>query len=226
MRNKYCLPIIQPSKANVLATIGQHRRYYAFFEVWLDYIADLDEAFVRGLVADLQEKLVVVFRRQQLEPITMPLAQRVKLLGLFDRSPAYVDLDVSSQQDELEHIARNSLAVNTVVSHHDYRQTPALGELHDLAGQIAKHSPTILKIATMCNSPADAVNLLQLQQTLLARKQRHIILGMGEHGAVTRIFGTLWGNELIFVPPARNLASAPGQLTRDQLDTITTILKG
>jgi 3-dehydroquinate dehydratase type I len=78
----------------------------------------------------------------------------------------------------------------------------------------------------MCQTEQDALRLLQLLLELKAKNQRCIILGMGEHGITTRIFGTLWGNELIFAPETLAEQSAPGQLTRQQLDNITAILKG
>ena len=43
---------------------------------------------------------------------------------------------------------------------------------------------------------------------------------MGEFGTITRIFGTLWGNEMIYAPKEKKNASAPGQLTKIQLETI------
>jgi 3-dehydroquinate dehydratase len=48
---------------------------------------------------------------------------------------------------------------------------------------------------------------------------------MGPHGAVTRIFGTLWGNAFIFAPESDNERSAPGQLTHDQLAGIFQALQ-
>jgi 3-dehydroquinate dehydratase type I len=156
----------------------------------------------------------------------MPLDQRLAVLDGLSGTPALVDLDHTSQITELRHIQGNKLQINTVVSHHDYTKTPADAELESLANTMLLWKPTILKIAMMCQTELDAVRLLKLQLDLKAHNQRHIILGMGEHGVVTRIFGTLWGNELIFVPNSHKEASAPGQLTRNQLNDITRAIKG
>ncbi|RMG43483.1 MAG: type I 3-dehydroquinate dehydratase [Candidatus Dadabacteria bacterium] len=48
---------------------------------------------------------------------------------------------------------------------------------------------------------------------------------MGEHGKITRVFGTLWGNFLIYAPVNQAFATAKGQLNMDQLKTIFSILK-
>ena len=43
---------------------------------------------------------------------------------------------------------------------------------------------------------------------------------MGEFGVVSRVFGALWGNEMTFAPAVKTEQSAPGQLTRSQLENI------
>lgn len=48
---------------------------------------------------------------------------------------------------------------------------------------------------------------------------------MGEFGIITRIFGTIWGNEMIFAPKSIEGASAPGQLTKKQLEDIFKALE-
>jgi 3-dehydroquinate dehydratase len=49
---------------------------------------------------------------------------------------------------------------------------------------------------------------------------RYIVSGMGGYGVVTRVFGTLWGNEMVFAPRSKDGRSAEGQLTRQQLESI------
>lgn len=222
----YCLPIIKSTKAEVLAAIRQHRKRYEAVEVWVDYIKDLDIRFVTQLIDELGAGLCVVFRRQNLEAISMPLPQRLELIDLLDGATAYVDLDLASQQPELRHIADKNLQLNTIISHHDYKRTPPGDILEQLVADIRKHQPTILKIACLCRHERDALRLLQCQLALREQGQRCIILGMGEAGLITRVFGALWGNALAFAPETLSEASAPGQLTRTQLQTILNILEG
>lgn len=222
----YCLPIIKSTQAEVLATIQQHRQHYGAVEVWVDYITDLDTHFITRLIDELGAGLCVVFRRQNLEAITMPLAQRLELLETLDQTAAYADLDIANQQPELQHIASKKLQLNTIVSHHDYTQTPDDGALQKLITDMQRYQPTILKIACLCQHEQDALRLLQCQLDLRKQGQRCIMLGMGKAGLVTRIFGTLWGNALAFAPETLTEASAPGQLTRNQMQTILNILEG
>lgn len=226
MRSRLCLPLQKATQQEVLQAIAWHDDEYDAFEVWLECMRDWDEAFLLRLAADLQDRLVIVFRRPGLEPMTIPLERRLGVLRLLHDSAVYIDLDISSQTAELAYIAKERLRLNTIVSYHDYVQTPGDAVLATLVRTMQAHKPTVLKLATHCRSEQDALRLLNMLLVLRGQDQRCIVLGMGEHGVATRIFGALWGNELAFVPPSSTQASAPGQLTRTQFETIITNLKG
>jgi 3-dehydroquinate dehydratase type I len=220
MKYPYCLPIIKSTKEEVFATIQSHKAEYPYFEVWLDYIEELDTAFLKKLQAELSERLVVVFRRQESAPIKMSMPQRYELLNSLDGSSTLVDLDITTQTAEIDYIQQKGHRLQTIISYHNYQQTPGEDGLQRIMQQIRKKNPTILKIATNCQNEKDSLRLLNLLLLLRETSQKYIILGMGEHGLMTRIFGPLWGNELIFAPEHNEEQSAPGQLTRKQLDNI------
>ena len=220
MKYPYCLPIIKSSKEEIVAIIQQHKNDYAYFEVWLDFIDELDTAFLKRLQTDLSERLVVVFRRLQLASTKMSSTQRHELLNILNGSPVLVDLDITTQAEEIEYIRQKDYKLQTIISYHNYQLTPDDHELQGIMQQIRKNNPTIIKIATNCQNEDDSLKLLNLLVSLRQNSQRYIVLGMGKHGLVTRIFGPLWGNELIFAPENSDEQSAPGQLTRKQLDNI------
>lgn len=220
----YCLPVIKPTKDDVLATIAHYKADYAFFEIWLDYVEGADGAFVRELVTQHPGKLVLLFRRQNLEPIHQPLGNRLAMIDELKGADVLLDLDLS-QRSELEHVRHNQSVIRTIVSHHDYQQTPDAPELGRIVADILSFRPVIAKLATFCQDEADALRLLETQLQFKAQKQRHIVLGMGALGLVTRIFGTLWGNELVYAPPTPAGSSASGQLTRQQLEAIFQVLE-
>ena len=223
--NKYCLPIRSATMSGVLEEIRRHNAY-DFFEVWLDYIADLDEIFVGKLAQRLGGKLVVVFRRQNLEPMHMAPGRRMDILQVLDQTPVLVDLDLATQKRELDYIGSEGLKIQTIVSHHDYHKTPSDATLQGIVADMEKYKPSVYKIATMCKSKVDALLLLNLLLFLKSKKRRFIVLGMGKEGVITRVFGTLWGNELVFAPETRAKQSAPGQLTRAQMKQIMRVLEG
>lgn len=217
---KYCLPLIKPSKQEALEAIQANDSKYSYFEVWLDYVADVDEAFVKQLVETLQGRLVILFRRQQLQPIKMSLEKRYAILEQLSGSPVLVDLDVTNQTDELNYIRDHNLQLKTIVSYHNYQQTPDRVQIETILDTIKGYQPSIYKLATQCTSRQDALRLLEYLLELKSQDRRVIVSGMGEFGVVSRVFGALWGNEMTFAPAVKTEKSAPGQLTRGQLENI------
>lgn len=217
MTPNYCLPIIAPTINNTIAAIKKHESDYRYFEVWLDYLEDLNDENLAQLIQKNGAQLLLVFRRQNLEPMNLTVEQRLHYIRLASESSTLIDLDISSQQPELEATRDNK---NVIASYHNYQETPSSDELQTIITTMATYNPTIYKLATKCHTPSDALRLLSLQQQLKNQGKKVIILGMGEHGYATRIFGTLWGNEMIFAPPDIEAQSAPGQLTKSQLQTI------
>lgn len=225
MKNKYCLPIIKTKKEEVLKIIHSSIANYTYFEVWLDYIDNLDSLFIEELVKLLDKRLILLFRRQNLEKVKIDLDKRLEIISLLNNSQSLIDLDIFDQKEELNYIAKDQLKIKLIVSYHDYQQTPRNEKLKEIVGIMNKYKPTIYKIATICNSQKDALRLLQLLLEFKEKNLKYIVLGMEKFGEITRIYGTIWGNEMIFAPQKNIDQSALGQLTRDQLQTIFKELK-
>lgn len=222
----YCLPIIKPTKEEVLDVISAQEKSYQFIEVWIDYISDFDEQFVKNLIEKLGEKVIIVMRRQKLEPIKMSFEKRCAVIKLLEGSNVLLDVDVSVQPEELDFISKNTLSVKMITSYHNYDETPKDARLMEIITSMEKYNPAIFKFSTFCSSDSDALRLLQLLLQLQEKRVQYIVLGMGEKGMITRIFGTLWGNTMIFAPLTISEQSAPGQLTKQQLETIFASMKG
>ena len=219
MKINYCLPIIKKNKEEIFKIIETNISDYQYFEVWLDYVENLDEAFITKLTNLLENHLIVLFRRLNLEPIIMDVQHRLDIISLVSTSESFLDLDIT-QKEELEYVQKNAIKINIIISYHDYHETPSDQKLKDILAEMKKYNPTIYKIATICVSEDDAIKLLQLQGILKKENKRHIVLGMGKFGTITRVFGALWGNEMIFAPETIEDQSAPGQLTKMQLENI------
>jgi 3-dehydroquinate dehydratase type I len=226
MEPNYCLPIITADQDEVLEAINTGMEDYRYFEVWLDYVETADETFVNGLVDKLGDRLIVLFRRQNLEAPRMDIDKRLALLDLLGGTPALVDLDVPTQQAELDHVKESELQINLVASYHDYEQTPDTLQLRGIIDTMDAYRPAVYKLSTLCRSEDDAIRLLGMLSELKAKGVRYVVSGMGGYGVVTRVFGTLWGNEMVFAPRSKDERSAEGQLTRQQLESIFKELDG
>jgi 3-dehydroquinate dehydratase-1 len=220
MNDKYCLPIIKSTLQEVSEQIALHDGNYKWFEIWLDYLDGADQEFVNELESTHAGRLVYVFRRLGLEPMRLSAERRFAILRALDGSRSHVDLDANSQREEFDLVVREKLLLRVIGSYHNYHETPNTGELERVAAEIAAMGVEIVKLAALCRSPEDALRLLELQSKLRGKGTKHIVLGMGRDGLVTRIFGPIWGNALIFAPESAGEATAPGELTRGQLDAI------
>lgn len=228
MKLQYCLPIIKSTIKEVLQTIEKNRKEYDVFEIWVDYLQDdqtiiLDE--VKNLVKQLNDKLLLVFRKQNHETISMPFDERKKILQICANTNVLVDLDIDDQQEDIAFIQDHKLILNIVCSYHNYKKTPELKELEKIIEQMKIIQPRIFKIATMCVTEQDPIILLELLLELKKQKLDTVILGMGEMGKITRIFGPLLGNVITFAPATKEEESAPGQLTKQQLENIFAIVE-
>ena len=224
INNKYCLPIIKSARAEVQAAIQANIDRFRFFEVWLDYIDDLDPGFAAKVVGLYPHRLVMVFRRQNLEPMRMAPGTRLEMISTLARKQVLVDFDVSTQTEEITQAQSARLSLKTILSYHNYSLTPSDTELRSLTHRMEDWGAHIMKFSTYCSIQRDALRLLSLLIDLREGGHRSIILGMGKHGVITRVFGTLWGNEMVFAPVDAGSRSAPGQITVDKLDSIMQAL--
>lgn len=205
--------------------ILQNTDNYDFFEVWMDYIENKDENFVRSLINQFGGKIIIVLRRQNLEKIRSGKDTLLKIISILENSQALIDLDIIGQKDKLDYIKNNRLNIRSIVSYHNYQETPVDSKIREIIDTMKMYNPSIYKIATKCNNPKDALRLLGLLLAMKEKNVKGIILGMGKQGIITRIFGALWGNEMIFAPDNIAESSAPGQFTKKQFETIFKVIR-
>lgn len=224
VENRYCIPIILSRRADVQKMLLEELPRFRFAEIWADYIEDLEPGFLTSLVGTYPNRLVVVFRRQNSEPMKMSSDDRWKNISSLSRKQVIVDLDVSIQPDEIARTQSERLAVKTILSYHNYSFTPSDTELRSITDRMQGWNAHIAKVSTFCNNQRDSLRLLSLLIDLRESGQKCVVLGMGKHGVITRVFGTVWGNEMTFTPTEVSLRSAAGQLSVDKLDSIMQAL--
>lgn len=220
---KFCLPIIKQTKEELLADIEKHSNTYDLFEIWVDHLEAIDTIFLNELCKKLQNKLIIVFRRKNGEKIVMSFDQRKEIIKIAIKHTCLIDLDIEEQKEDMEYIKDKNARV--IASFHNYENTPRTSSLVKIIADMRMFDPEIYKIATFCKTKKQAISLLHLLLDLKEQGKRAIILGMGENGQITRIFGSLWGNEMIFAPADKESTNAPGQLTIKQLKDIFAIVR-
>lgn len=227
---QYCLAIRKTNKTLILEEIKKNRELFAYFEIWLDYIEDLnnkdlssdflDSDFIEKLISSTDQKLILLTRRDKLEKDRLSLEKKIEIAKIISGTEVLYDFDILAQKDDFEAIRLKCPKVKFLLSCHNYTLTPGDSELEIIYKKMSEYSPEIYKFAAFCNNEQDALRLLSFGLKLRDKGDKHIVLGMGKHGIITRVFGTIWGNEMIFCPVSSNELTAQGQLSREQLEQI------
>lgn len=192
----------------------------------------LDGAVRAGL--ELLEARVDLFRDRELEPVGECLARAARFAPLLltirsasegggwkgrdaERLELYrallplVDaLDVelaASIRPAVVQAARRAERL-VVLSHHDFRRTPADGALERVVKRGLASGADIVKIAAHVRDDGDGTRLAALLVRHAARPL--VVIGMGEHGKKTRVFFPALGSRFTFASLDRG--TAPGQL--------------
>jgi shikimate dehydrogenase len=127
------------------------------------------------------------------------------LAAAAESDAEYVDVEWRAERGRLPAIAPERL----VLSHHSFDGTPA--DLPERAAEMRRASPrAAVKIACAIGPLSD---LIALRDAAVADTGRHIVIGMGAAGAISRVLPVAFGSEWTY-----GGAAAPGQLPVDELD--------
>ncbi len=221
---KYCLPLILENFHELGLQLSSAEKTYTYMEIWLDYLKSIEETTLSAFIDRYPGRLILLLRRLQLQAVTMSRTRQQELISFLAPQNCLIDLDVSSQVAELEFLRSLPHKGQLIASYHNYTETPSDLALDEYVKLMDLYAADIYKFSCFCNTPEDAARLLHLGLRLKSSSKKVIVLGMGKYGSLLRVYGTLWMNELIFAPQDKALASAPGQLTYDELEAIFKII--
>lgn len=223
---QFCLPIQVSTWAVFLDQLRGPGREYDLVELWMDGLQDWSPASWKALSATERARTLVIFRRDRLLPTRLDANEQLRRIETVGPDCAMIDLDIRTQGGVISQLPSALRATKLLVSSHDYERTPDSEELRRCAKEMAGVGPVALKLVTMCHEESDVVRLLTLLLELRAGSVPATVLGMGAAGRVSRVLGALWGNQLSFAPANSEHASAPGQLTLEQLKLAMSLFEG
>ncbi len=140
------------------------------------------------------------------------------LLQAVELGAAYVDIEIESAPAliaVISELARKK-ACSLILSYHNFEFTPTSDELASILHSCYSSGADVAKIACMVNSKKDNARLL----SLYGEEGRKVVLGMGDPGKITRLAALDLGAEFTFAALSAKDATAPGQLTYDQINSL------
>jgi 3-dehydroquinate dehydratase / shikimate dehydrogenase len=145
--------------------------------------------------------------------------------GQQDTDGAYLmDLELDVAEAFASHRTPPGPSLNwnrVICSHHDFACVP--DDVVQIYERMASTPARILKIAVQARDVADCIPLFRLLDRARAQKREMIAIAMGMEGIATRILGPARGAFLTYGALEAKSATAPGQLTANDLKTLYRI---
>ena len=112
-----------------------------------------------------------------------------------------------------------------ILSWHDFSGTPDTEHLEEILQKMLVQDADVIKMVAMARQPEDNLRLLSLIPKARAAGREIIAFCMGPAGKWSRIAAPLLGSFLTFAPFTKKGASAPGQLTVNEVKRLWNMLK-
>lgn len=183
---------------------------------------DLFELRLDALVADLEavqreiEKLpapVIITARHPREGGANNLSpdRRRGLLRRFLDHASYIDIELRSAASSAAILAAaRAKKIRTIISFHDFRETPSPAKLHEIRRAAESLGADVLKIATTTDTPEQLAKLQEFFSTS-KRTTKIAVMGMGRLGGAARLWCAKRGSVLNYAH--LGTASVEGQLS-------------
>ena len=141
----------------------------------------------------------------------------------IESGASLVDIEVEAKEQYKNEIISKAKENNckVIISYHNYEKTPKKAELEHLIKWCKESEADLVKIACMVNSNQDNARLLGL----LNDEKPLVIVGMDEKGRITRIVAPLLGSVFTYASLSKGKESAPGQMTKEELEKLIKVLK-
>lgn len=138
----------------------------------------------------------------------------------------YVDYELSNLPNYIKKLRQIASQTNTkiIASFHNFDMTPDKETLLQKAVEAKKYGADVVKLAVMPSNLNDVLSLLSV--TLEAKKTIDIpiiTVSMGTCGAVTRLFGGVFGSAVTFA--VGRDSSAPGQIPIEELQAVLNVIQ-
>jgi len=219
MNAKICTIVTGNTIDKFLINLKRIQAQACFVELRVDFINNLKLEHIKIIQEKTHKKSILTCRSrleggnfQRSEKDRISIIQEALRLK-FD----YIDIELSAINKI--NLKNKNKQLKIICSYHDFKKTPSYEKLEEIASKMKKDKKCdIIKVVTMVKKEEDNQKLFQLLLNK-DKKQKMIVLGMGEFGKITRILSPLLGGYLTFAS-LNEIESAPGQINIAELTKI------
>ncbi|MDD1775530.1 MAG: type I 3-dehydroquinate dehydratase [Methanobacterium sp.] len=201
-----CVPLVQTDLNKCLETANKALKIGAdMLELRMDALNYLDSDKIVDFLDDLSVKTIVTNRTAQEGGLFKGSeVERTDILKDVAGHADYVDIELITDENLRSKVI--SAANSSIVSYHNFKQTPSVEKLLEIIKE--EHNlGDLAKFAVMPVSMGDTLKVLEV----LSRVENTIGISMGDMGSYTRITAALFGSPITFA--SLDEKSAPGQLS-------------
>jgi 3-dehydroquinate dehydratase-1 len=223
---RICVPVVEATVNRARGRYQRVARKGLWTEVRLDYLEEpapnLPKLFqtLPGPVIATNRPAAEGGRWQGGEADRLRLLSEALGLGV-----TCVDVELAVAASFRRELAAQRDNTKLILSWHDFAGTPEASRLEAVLAEMLATDADILKLVTMAKQPGDNLRLLALIPKARAQGREIIAFCMGPVGKWSRVAAPLLGSFLTFAPFSKAGASAPGQLTVNDLKKVWRTLK-
>ncbi|HVF57152.1 MAG TPA: shikimate dehydrogenase [Pyrinomonadaceae bacterium] len=122
-----------------------------------------------------------------------------------------------------DNVSEGRDGLQLICSRHDFEGVPE--NLEDIYERMTRTPASLFKIALTAHSVSDCIPVFRLLERAGREGRALIAVAMGGAGVLTRILGPSRGSYLTYGSPQRERATAPGQLTAEELRRLYRVEK-
>ncbi len=152
-------------------------------------------------------------------------ARRALLEEALALGADFLDLELAADPDWRREVYAHRGQAQIILSWHDFSGTPDTESLEATLQKMLAQEADVIKMVALARQPEDNLRLLSLIPKAKAAGREIIAFCMGPVGKWSRITAPLLGSFLTFAPFTKKGASAPGQLTVNEVKRLWNMLK-
>ena len=223
MTYKTCVSIAEKTPKKLKQTLTKALKKSDYAEIRFDYLnTNMVPEALHLIRKDLRKCVCTLSPSREGGKFSSSEKNRISIIKLIaEYEPFLLDIeyDTLRKNKGLQRYLKNT-NTNTLVSWHNFKQTPAISILKKKLSEMKKFSNNI-KIVTIAKSINDGSRILSLYNN--SKNVKLIAFSMGNLGKMSRLLCLLLGSPYTYVSLGRPIA--PGQFSLDEVKSIFTIRK-